>query len=111
METIIQRIQKVEMCLMGETVKEELKPLNHDEKKVFLTIYTESSPLTYDDIALKVNISPGHVKELLTQLIKKGIPVTKTFYKEKCFVRLEQMFKEKQAKENLINLSLTSFCA
>ncbi len=111
MDAIMQRLQRVEMFLMGENIKEDIKPLNTDEKQVFLSLYTESAPLTYDDIALKNDIDPSFVKNILTQLVKKGIPITKTFYKEKCFVRLDKMFKERQAKENIVNLSLTSFCS
>ncbi len=79
------------------------------EKQIFFALYTESAPLSFQEIAVKANVPASLVPECISTLIEKGIPLTKSFYNDRLFLSLELQFKELQAKENVINLSLQSF--
>ncbi len=79
------------------------------ERDIFMALYMEEVPLSYGEIALKCNIPVSCVPDGLTSLSAKGIPFVRTFYGEKLFVKLDPKFKELQAKENIVNLSLESF--
>lgn len=83
--------------------------LNQTEKKVFLVLYTEEMPLTYAEIAVKANLAVAVVPECLSMLVAKGIHLQRSFANNQLFWKLDSSFKERQAKENIINLSLQSF--
>lgn len=79
------------------------------EKQIFLALYTESTPLSFQEIAVKANLPASLIPECISTLIEKGIPLVKSFYNDRLFLTLEPQFKEWQARENVINLSLQSF--
>lgn len=108
-DKLAQRLDKIDLMLAEKPQKLEVKPLNHPEKQVFCVLYTEEAPLTYEDIANKTGLSPAMVREYISALIEKGVPLTKTYYQTRPFLKLDKEFKEIQAKENLINLALTSY--
>ena len=89
--------------------KTSITPLNQVEKKVFLILYTEEMPLNYNEIALRTNLSKAIIPDCLAGLSTKGIPLVRTFCNNQLFIKIEPQFKELQAKENLVNLSLQSF--
>ena len=89
--------------------KPGIAPLTHVERKVFLVLYTEETPLSQKEIVERSGFSADFVRECISSLIKKGVPLQRSFFNEQIFLRLEPQFKELQAKENLINLSLQSF--
>ena len=108
-DKVSQRLDKIEFMLSEEPHRVEVKPLNHPEKQVFCVLYTEEAPLTYEDIATKTGLSANLVREYISALIEKGVPLTKTYYHSRPFLKLDPEFKEMQAKENLVNLSLASY--
>lgn len=79
------------------------------ERDIFMVLYMEEVPLSYAEIALKCNLPASCVPDGLTSLSEKGIPFARTFYGDKLFVKIDQRFKELQAKEKIVNLSLESF--
>jgi len=81
-----------------------IEPLTKIEKKVFMALYTsEIEEITYKDIANKIGIEEVLVQEYITNLIAKGIPMSKKFQGSSIFISLDKNFKELQAKENIIN--------
>ncbi|MCK4589955.1 MAG: winged helix-turn-helix domain-containing protein [Nanoarchaeota archaeon] len=108
-DKIAQRLDKIELILTEKPQKIDLKPLNQPEKQVFCVLYTEEAPLTYEDISNKTGLSSALVREYISALIEKGIPLTKSYYQGRPFLKLDPSFKEIQAKENLVNLSLMSY--
>jgi DNA-binding MarR family transcriptional regulator len=103
------RLNHMELLLEGQTKRFEVQPLTYPEKQVFLIFYTEEAPLTYADIALKTNYTESLVQHHIASLIEKGIPIIKSYFNSTPFMKLNPDFKELQAKENLLNLSLQSF--
>ncbi len=94
----------------GDTLEKPIiTPLNQIEKKIFLILYTEEMPFTAHEIAERSRLDPVLVPEYISSLIGKGIPLIRSFSNNQVFFKLEPAFKEQQAKENLVNLSLQSF--
>jgi len=83
--------------------------LTQMEKEVFLALYTEESPLCFQEISVKSNLPVSLIPDCLSSLVTKGIPFTRTFYGDKLFFKLDSRFKELQAKENIVNVSLQNF--
>ncbi len=114
MENKIEKLsQRLDMFQLenAETPLEDptITPLNHTEKKVFLTLYTEELPLSYPELSAKARLPLSIIPETVANLASKGIPLLRSFVNNQLFVKISPTFKEKQAKENLINLSLESF--
>ncbi len=104
-----QRLDQAQLDIGLPRLKPVVMPLNHTERKVFLVLYTEEPLLTYSEIAQKAAVSVSIIPECVSSLIQKGIPFKRSFFENQLFVGLEPQFKELQAKENLVNLSLQSF--
>ncbi len=112
LEKVSQRLDQVQINSEAQPatqVKPMVTPLNQMEKKVFLTLYTGEMPLSYREISERSQVSPSIVHECISSLASKGIPLVRSFCNDQMFFKVEPAFKEVQAKENLINLSLQSF--
>ena len=107
-EKVTARLDQIQLEKQVVPIK-EIVPLNAIEKQIFLSLYMEELALTYQDIASRVHLSVALVQDSITSLVRKGIPLVRSFFNNQQFVQLETQFKERQAKENLINLSLESF--
>lgn len=83
--------------------------LNDMEKNIFLALYTEAIPLSFREIAVKANVPLSMVPECISSLVEKGLTFVRSFYNNKLFIQLDPKWKELQAKENVINLSLQNF--
>ncbi|MBT3304351.1 hypothetical protein HN592_03675 [Candidatus Woesearchaeota archaeon] len=82
-----------------------IEPLTKREKEVFFALYASDTQTTYDKLSKKTNFEEVMVQEYVTNLIAKGIPLTKKFKNNQIFIELDSEFKELQAKENLIKMS------
>lgn len=102
------RLDQVQLA-QGECAKEQFDPLDNVEKQIFLVLYTEEMALSLKELAEKAKVPFELVQNYVTSLSRKGIPIIRSVFNKQIFVQLEQKFKERQAKENLINLSLESF--
>ena len=108
-DKLSQRLDQTQLDFGLPRMKPVIAPLNHTERKAFLVLYTEESLVTYPELAQKANLSVSIVPECISSLIQKGIPFRRSFFENQLLVGLEPGFKELQAKENIINLSLQSF--
>ena len=84
-------------------------PLTHSEKQLFISLYTEKMPLTLLELAEKSKIPVSVINEHITQMAQKGIPIMRTVANNQLFVKINDGFKEMQAKNGCVNFSLTSF--
>ena len=109
MEKISQRLDQTQLNLGIPKPKTTIAPLNQMERKVFLVLYTGESQMTYQEIAKKAELSASIIPECISSLIQKGVPFRRSFFENQLFVGLEPGFKDLQAKENIVNLSLQSF--
>ena len=108
-ERLTQRLDNLQLSIGKPLEKPLITPLNHEEKKIFLQLYTENLPLTSGEIAVKVGLDITTVPDFISSLIGKGVPLQRSFANNQFFFSLDPHFKEVQAKENVINLSLQSF--
>jgi len=102
------RLDQVQLT-QGDCEKQEIESLNSVEKQIFLVLYTEEIAMGLKEIAEKAKVPITLVQEYITSLSKKGIPLVRSLFNGQIFIQLDKGFKERQAKENLINLSLDSF--
>jgi len=78
------------------------------EKEVFLALYTmaeEKGPITYKTIARRIGLTEFMVREYITNLIEKGIPVIKKYVNQEVYLDIDQKFRHMQAKENLVDIN------
>lgn len=82
-----------------------VKPLTKREREIFVALYThDGEQLTYAEIAKIAGYDEVIVQEYITNLIAKGIPISKKFQNSSIFVSLDREFKELQAKQKIIKL-------
>lgn len=108
-EKLSQRVDQTQLSAGQELPKHSMLSLNQIEKKVFLVLYTEDIPLSYIEIATKANLQISLIPECISSLVNKGMPFQRSSFNDQLFLRLDPQFKELQAKENIVNLSLHSF--
>ena len=89
--------------------KPAVEPLTQIEKKIFLILYTEENPLTFIEISEKTRLVPSLIPDYISSMVHKGVPLQRSSFNNHLFFKLDPKFKEIQAKENIINLSLQSF--
>jgi predicted nuclease with TOPRIM domain len=106
MENLTQRLDQLQLA---EPAKPLLQPLVEEERELFLVMYTEQLPVSCKELSEKTRLEEGVVTELISSLISKGIPLQRTFSNNQFFFSIEGKFKELQAKENIVNVSLSSF--
>jgi len=90
-------------------IKKDIQPLNHLEKQIFLVLYTEEFAMTVKDICEKTKLPSSVVQERINTIISKGVPLVRSYVDKQVYIQIDGQFKERQAKENLVNLSLDSF--
>lgn len=78
------------------------------EKEVFLALYTmaeEKGPITYKAISRRIGLTEFMVREYVTNLIEKGIPIIKKYVNQEIYLNIDQKFRHMQAKENLVDIN------
>ncbi len=83
---------------------EDIDPLTTMEKNVFLNLYTEDQPISYSDLAKKMNMSISLARQYITNLLEKGIPIQKKYVSQRPYIYLDQKFKNLQAKKNILKI-------
>jgi len=108
-EKLSSRLDHLQLSQGCNLDKPEVESLNHTERKVFLTLYTEEQPLSFSEIGQRAELPNSLIPECISSISSKGIPLCRTFCNGQLFVNIDKNFKDVQAKEGLINLSLESF--
>ncbi len=108
-DKVVQRLDAMQLSQSQPEAKLGSFSLTQLEKQIFLALYTEETPLSYKEIAIKAQLPESLIPECISALVDKGIPFQRVFYHDRLFLKIESRFKELQAKHNLINVSLESF--
>lgn len=107
----LQQLQEIIGELTGKKLGSEqeiiIEQLTKEEQRIFLVLYTEERPVSYLDLAYKLNMSLSLLRTYITSMIEKGIPLQKSFYNNRAHVLLDKAFKDLQAKKNIVKLSQT----
>lgn len=112
---VTERLDELTMFLRaqaGKLVEEkptfETSPLTKKEKELFQALYVledEKGSVTYSDIGRRTGLSERLVQAYITNLIEKGIPIIKRYLHNQVFLKLDTVFKDIQARENLVGIS------
>lgn len=101
--------QRLDAMQLASAPRKVVPSLNQKERRVFLLLYTEQMPLSYQEIAERSELPPTAAVEVVNELQLKGIPFRRSVVNSQVFLQMDHAFKELQAKENVINVSLNSF--
>lgn len=86
----------------------KISPLTAREKEVFMALYTlgELQPfVSYKQLARRLCTTDAVVASFITNLIEKGVPVIKKYDNNIAYLKLEDQFRQRQAKENLVGVN------
>ena len=110
-EKLNERIDDVYM-LIGKREKYQnfqlKEKLTIREQEVFLILYTNvdnEGPLSYRDIAKSLNLTDNLVRECISGLVEKGVPLVKKYIHNKTYLELDENFRLMQAKHNLLDIN------
>ncbi|MBW3003228.1 hypothetical protein KY328_03705 [Candidatus Woesearchaeota archaeon] len=110
-EKLSEKLDEILMILSqlpNDTKTYLVKPLTINEKQVLMAIYASSKPISHSRIAQNLNLSESLVNTYVEGIISKKIPLIITYKDGKPYLALDNSFKEKQAKENLLGIDQTS---
>jgi len=117
MDKLTERVDELTLLVKGQKEQKSfsIQPLTNKEKDVFHALYvlTESQPYaSYEQVARQTLLTKGIVQDYVTSMIQKGVPVLKKLDGQTVFLKLDQEFRQVQAKQNIIGLNslLTSWC-
>lgn len=109
-EVLTKKVEELSLKIEGK--KEEKKfvfsPLSEREKSVFLVLYTQTQvqPFTsYDILAKKLNLPESLVSSYVTNMLEKGIPIVKKYSEGIVYLKLDEEFRELQAKKNIVGIN------
>lgn len=110
LDKLVERVDELTLHVRGrkEEKKFQIEPLTNKEKEVFQALYvlTESQPYaSYEHVARKTMLAKGVVMDLVTCMIQKGVPIVKKLDGTTVFLKLDQEFRQLQAKNNVIGLN------
>jgi len=108
-DRLSERLDRLQLNQDLSVERQSIEPLTTTEKKIFLVLYTEEHPLTFEEVAQKSRIDVVTAKENISSLVNKSVPLQRSFCNGQFFFALNKDFKDLQAKENIVNLSLKSF--
>lgn len=113
-DKLTQRLDEIQMVLMtsdkdsigNNSYKADIKKLTKREQEVFMILYTnESSNLTFYDIAKKLGLKEDMVRNYISELSSKGIPILKKFVSNKVYISIDPGFKDFQTRENVLGIN------
>ncbi len=113
MEKKLSQLESWMARLTGVSVPEEEERrifLTEKEKKVFLILYTasEEERVTYAKIAESIGENEFLIRGYVTNMLEKGVPIQKRYFERQVYISLDNDFREKQAKSNILGISQTT---
>lgn len=106
------RLEAIESLFGKQDVEKsssKILPLTVREKEFFHALYVLScefnNAVSYRQLAQRMLIDVGVVSSYITALLAKGIPLFKRYSNGTVIVSLDQDFRQKQAKENLVGVN------
>ena len=105
----IDNIHMILSKLTGKKIKkikqfEDIDPLTTKEKNIFLNLYTEEEPVSYSFLARKMSMPVSLLRQYISNLIEKGIPIQKIYKNTLPYILLDKRFKNLQAKKNILKI-------
>ena len=109
-EKLAERVDELCLFVKCSQEKKEVKisPLTSREKEVFLAFYVlgELKPfVTYRELARKLCVNESLIAGYIANLVEKGIPIVKKYDDNIAYIKLEESFRQRQAKENVVGVN------
>ncbi len=85
--------------------KFDIRPLTRNEQYVFLVLYAledEKGVVSYFDISRKTGFSVSLVRDYISSIMEKGVPLIKRYINNSVFLKINKDFKRLQARENIL---------
>ncbi len=110
---LTERLDKLDLFLQQKGMKieekEAFKPirLSKREQEIFLILYTleeVKGSVTYLDISRRVALPEDIVASYISNMLQKGVPITKKYIANEAHLSLNPKFKSLQAKENILQI-------
>jgi len=83
----------------------EIEPLSLREQEVFLALYLSDGFVRYAEIAKRLGLTETLVRNYVTGLIQKGVPIIKKYQDKETFLLIEPDFKNLQTRENVLKIN------
>ncbi|MBS3164448.1 HTH domain-containing protein [Candidatus Woesearchaeota archaeon] len=84
---------------------QRVEPMTLREQEVFLLLYTANGFISEREVSERLGVSDKSVVQFITTLMEKGVPITRKVHYQESYVKLDQQFKELQAKANIAGIS------
>ncbi|HII16837.1 TPA: hypothetical protein HA361_02900 [Candidatus Woesearchaeota archaeon] len=122
MNRLAERMDQMQLFLQAEKGYDrekmpeyDIRPLSKREQDIFLVLYTleERGHVTYKSLARATGLSEDIIANYVGGMVEKGVPILKRYHSGIPHLALEQNFKRRQAKENILKLTqapLGCFC-
>jgi len=113
LDKLCQRLDEVQMGSINQNsivkitdLENPIGKLTKREQEVFMILYTnENKDLTYSEISRRLGFKEDMVRNYVSGLSSKGIPILKKFVSNKIFLYLDPAFKDLQARKNVLEIS------
>lgn len=113
-DKLAERLDKIELFLQKQASfasegsrQFDVKPLTKTEQEIFMVLYAledDKGLVSYHDIYRRTEISENLVGNYISSMIEKGIPIAKKYFNGKPYLKLDEQFKQLQAKENILSI-------
>ncbi|NQU98971.1 hypothetical protein HQ533_05925 [Candidatus Woesearchaeota archaeon] len=80
--------------------------LSKREQEIFLGIYTEEDRVSVVKLSKKLGLTMELCEALIGRIVAKGIPVVRQLVNGDVFISLDYVFKDLQARKNVLNIEL-----
>lgn len=112
---VIERLEALEWVLQGKCQQKfvPIKGLVDKERMLFKVIYrlgVTQPYMSYRDISKTLKLNENVVASLVTSMIEKGVPILKRYEGNLVYLKLDNLFREEQAKKNLVVLDSPLSC-
>lgn len=100
-----EKIEEIQLYLFNSKNNKNNEELNLKEQEIFLLLYTEKDFLEVKEISEKTGFREDFIINSISELIKKGIPIIRRQVKDKHLIKLDDSFREIQAKSGIVKLN------
>ena len=107
MDEVTMLLRKQAGIMIEERPVFEISPLTKKEKEIFQALYVleeEKGSVSYTDIGRRLGLPESLVQSYTANLLEKGVPIIKRYVHNQVFLKLDTVFREIQAKENLVGI-------
>ncbi len=105
-DKLSERLDELQMALNPDMSYDQFDvELTHREQETFMVLYAERELLSSQEIARRLGFTEEMVNRYVFNLISKGIPVIRDYDNGVLTLRLDNRFKDLQARKNVLKIN------